>query len=152
MVRNSAQLQGGIIMASSSQQTGMQGVYLVAAELSQKGYVVSPTSRSAAGADLLVTDQSCNRAFSVQVKTNAKTFSFWLLSKKASEIISDTHIYILVNLRKSGSEKEFFILPSKVIAKKIYKSKSRTGSVWYSISYKDIEKYRDNWSVFGAPK
>ena len=58
-------------------------MYLVAAELAARGFIVSPTSRSAAGADLLVTDESCNRAFSVQVKTNARQFSYWLLSKKA---------------------------------------------------------------------
>lgn len=136
-------------MASLSQQTGMQGVYLCAAELSHRGFIVSPTSRSAAGADLLVTDQSCNKAFSVQVKTNAKTFGFWLLSKKSQEINSDTHVYILVNLRKNGS-KEFFVLPSRVITRKMFKEKSRTGTVWYAIAYKNVEKYRDKWSIFGA--
>lgn len=40
-------------MASKGQMTGMLGVYLVAAELSRLGFIVSPTSRSAAGADLL---------------------------------------------------------------------------------------------------
>ena len=66
-------------MASTGQQTGMRGVYLVAAELSRLGLIASPTSRSAIGADILVTDQLCSRSFSVQVKTNAKTFNFWLV-------------------------------------------------------------------------
>jgi hypothetical protein len=39
------------------------GVYLVAAELSYRGFIVSPTSRSAIGADLLVTDQECKRTW-----------------------------------------------------------------------------------------
>jgi hypothetical protein len=38
-------------MASKHQMTGMLGVYLVAAELSKHGFIVSPTSRSAAGED-----------------------------------------------------------------------------------------------------
>jgi hypothetical protein len=46
----------------------MRGVYLVASELARLGFIVSPTSRSAIGADLLVTNQSCKKAFSVQVK------------------------------------------------------------------------------------
>jgi hypothetical protein len=33
-----------------TQLTGMTGVYLAAAELSHRGFVVSPTSRSAKGA------------------------------------------------------------------------------------------------------
>ena len=56
---------------SKHELTGMRGVYLVAAELSARGLVASPTSRSAAGVDLLVTDERCARAFSVQVKTKS---------------------------------------------------------------------------------
>jgi hypothetical protein len=63
-------------MATSQQITGMQGVYLVAVELSERGFIVSPTSRGAAGADLLVTDQKCRSAYTVQVKTNKRTFGF----------------------------------------------------------------------------
>jgi len=59
--------------------TGIRGVYLVAAELAKRDYIASPTSRSAAGADLLVTDASMQRAFSVQVKTNGKAMNFWLV-------------------------------------------------------------------------
>lgn len=136
-------------MASKGQLTGMQGVYLVAAELSRNGFIVSPTSRSAAGADLLVTDHSCHHAFSVQVKTNAKAFGFWLLTQKAKNIISPSHVYVLVNLRKGGSEKEYYVVPSRIVAKQMFKSTSSTGSVWYAISVKDVETYRDKWSVFG---
>ena len=52
-------------MASKQQQSGMRGVYLVAAELVARGFIVSVTSRGAAGADLLVTDHTCARAWSV---------------------------------------------------------------------------------------
>jgi hypothetical protein len=52
-------------MAMQTQLTGMTGVYLAAAELSHLGFIVSPTSRSARGADLLVTDQGCRKAWSV---------------------------------------------------------------------------------------
>jgi hypothetical protein len=72
--------------------TGMLGVYLVAAELSKLGFIVSPTSRSAAGADLLVTDQECQKAWSVQVKTNRKAISYWLVGERARHIKSDSHV------------------------------------------------------------
>jgi len=60
----------------------MRGLYLVAAELSRLGFIVSPNARSAQGADLLVTDPECRRAMSVQVKTNARTFNLWLMGEK----------------------------------------------------------------------
>jgi hypothetical protein len=62
-------------MATTGQMTGMRGVYLVAAELTRLGFIVSPTSRSARGADLLVTDQECQKAWSVQVKTKSEPAS-----------------------------------------------------------------------------
>jgi hypothetical protein len=69
----------------------MRGVYLVAAEMSRLGFIASPTSRSALAADILITDQACQRAFSVQVKTNSTAASFWLVGKHIP--VSDTHIY-----------------------------------------------------------
>ena len=137
-------------MASIQQLTGMRGVYLVAAELSRLGFIASPTSRSAIGADILVTDQSCRNTFSVQVKTNARTFNFCLLTKKAKEQVSNNYIYVLVNLRhnKSGEMIEYFIVPSRVISERMVYSKNKN-SEWYAINLRDAEKYRDDWSVFG---
>jgi hypothetical protein len=55
-------------MATKQQMTGMLGAYLAAAELTQKGLIVSMTSRNARGADLLVADQDYKHTWSVQVK------------------------------------------------------------------------------------
>ena len=134
------------------QLTGMRGVYLVAAELSRLGFITSPTSRSAIGADILVTDQSCQRSYSVQVKTNAKVFSFWLLNKKVKDQVSKSHLYVFVNIRKQkvGESIEFYIVPSKVVAEKmIYEETPK--AKFYSISLKDVESYKDRWSLFGEP-
>lgn len=132
------------------QLTGMRGVYLVAAELSRLGFIASPTSRSAQGADILVTDQVCQRAFSVQVKTNAVTFGFWLTGKRTAA--ADTHVYVLVNLRsKDGNEKcEYFVVPSNVAEKIKIPSKTAKATFW-SIYRKDVLGYKDKWDVFGDP-
>lgn len=137
----------------SGQLTGMRGVYLVAAELSRLGFIASPTSRSAIGADILVTDQRCLRTYSVQVKTNARTFGFWLVGAKAREIQSETHIYVLVNLRRSklGENIEYFVVPSSVVAEKMVSSVSRSEAKteWHQLNIAEAEPYRDNWTVFG---
>jgi hypothetical protein len=137
-------------MASKQQLTGMRGVYLVAAELSRLGFIASPTSRSAIAADILATDQACKNAFSVQVKTNTRTFGFWLLTSKAKEQVSKTHIYVLVNLRRNrlGETTEYFVVPSKVVSDKMIYSRNKN-SDWWAINQKDVEEYRDKWSIFG---
>lgn len=57
-------------LMKSTYLSGMHGVYLVAAELTRRGLIVSPTLRNALAADLLATDQDCKMTWSVQVKTN----------------------------------------------------------------------------------
>ena len=103
------------------------------------------------GADILATDQACKNTFSVQVKTNARTFNFWLLTSKAKEQISKSHIYVLVNLRqnKSGERIEYFVVPSRVVSDKMVYSKNKN-SEWWAIYLKDVEQYRDKWSIFGV--
>ena len=136
-------------MASKTQMTGMLGVYLTAAELVKLGFIVSPTSRSALGADLLVTDQRCQKSWSVQVKTGCATVSFWLMSKDARHLQSPSHIYVFVYLPKKG-EPRFYVVPSRVVASAIRLSPRRsTGSVWHW--YKRDERYRDKWKLFGNP-
>jgi len=80
----------------------------------------------------------------VQVKTNARTFGFWLLSKKAKEQVSRSHIYALVNIRsrKDGERIEYYIVPSKIVADKI---KHRRGSEWWSIYRSKVEEFQDKW-------
>jgi hypothetical protein len=134
-------------MASKHQMTGMLGVYLVAAELSRLGFIVSPTSRSARGADLLVTDQECRKAWSVQVKTNSKPARFWLVNRNAETLISASHVYVFVNLR--GSERpEYVVVPSSHVASNL--SADAQGN-WCSFYRKDRLVEDEGWAIFDDP-
>ncbi len=143
-----------------NQITGMLGVYLTAAELTNRGFIVSPTSRSAAGADLLVTDQRCQRAFSVQVKTQRQAANFWLVGKKAREIKSPSHVYVFINLR-GDDRPDYLVVPSEVVAEKMYESKAKTGNLFYcfdrSVGKQFIvgngwsDKRGEGWEFFGNP-
>ena len=133
---------------ANGQIMGMRGVYLVAAELSKRGFIVSPTSRGAQGADLLVTDQMWLRAFTVQVKTDRRG-TFWLVGKKAKEVVSRSHVYVSVrirNLKKDGEVVEYYVVRSTMLSKLAYH-----GGDFASVKRVDIEKYKDKWSVFGDP-
>lgn len=117
----------------------------MAAELSRRGLIASPTSRSAIGADILVTDQGCSCAFSVQVKTNARTFDFWLLSAKAKKIASPSYVYVFVNIRpgKAGESIEYYVVPSAVVAEKMV-----SGANWHQFKLIDAKPYKDKWDIF----
>lgn len=126
----------------------MTGVYLVAAELSRRGFIASPTSRSAQGADILATDIECKKSFAVQVKSNATTFGFWLLGAKAKTFKAKTLIYAFVNIRKDRTD--FYLVPSSFVANNVHESKpSMTRqSAWHAIRLEKVEKYKDNWKIF----
>lgn len=134
-------------MASRQQMTGMLGVYLVAAELSRRELIVSPTSRSAAGADLLVTDQDCAKAWSVQVKTNRKKAAFWLVGERAQTLISPSHLYVFVNIL--GEQRpEFLVIASRDVASRIKPSVSKTGLIWYEFHRAAWPNPGEGWELF----
>ena len=138
-------------MASKGQFTGMTGAFLVAAQLSARKLVASTTSRSAAGADILVTDENCFVAFPVQVKTNSKSAGFWILGSKEPSDGSKSHVYAFVNLgidQNGDVTGDYYLIPSRII-KRIARY---GGENWknYSVYRADIEKYRNNWAIFDA--
>jgi hypothetical protein len=131
----------------------MQGVFLAAAELTHRGFVVSLTARNAFGADLLVTDDQCQHAWSVQVKTNQDTSAnFWLLNAHCENLKSDSHVYVFVAL--NGNQRpSFLVVPSGIVAKNVWKETAKTGSVWYSFSRDTKWDHKDEgWEEsFGSP-
>ena len=136
-------------MASKSQMTGMLGVYLAAAELTKRGFIVSPTSRSAAGADLLLTDSDCQKAFSIQVKSDQTKSGFFLVGKKCKTAVSRSHVYVFVKLRsskKTGDSVRYYVVPSKKVAELAWHDER-----FPSIRIDVIAKYENKWSVFGDP-
>jgi hypothetical protein len=136
-------------MASKGQLTGMRGVYLAANMLAKHGLLASPTSRSAVGADILATDQMCANAWSIQVKTNNSSSNFWLLGKKTKEFVSESHVYVLVNIKtskKTGESIEYFVVPSKVVARRM----NAPDSDWPAIYRDKVEDFRDGWSLFAS--
>ena len=134
-------------MASKGQQTGMRAVFLVAAELVDRDFIVSLTSRNGFGADLLVTNEACTRAYSVQVKANRRSRSFWLLGEKTKGLASRSHVYVFVNLDASGKH-EYYVVPSREVTRRMRTTRRKTGSIWYSFYEQDAHKYRDAWHLF----
>ena len=133
-------------MQAGKHMTGMLGVYLTAAELTKRGFIVSPTSRSAFGADLLVTDQRCRKAWSVQVKANRKLALGWILNPHVADSHSESHIYVFVNLEEEEHPK-YWIVPSAVVAHIHKHHESKTGrSDWYWIGQKEMSGYDGKWS------
>jgi hypothetical protein len=134
---------GGV---ASRQQTGMRGVFLVAAELSGRGFIVSVTSRNALGADLLVTDQKCKQAWSVQVKTSSDPTKYWLVGERAETVKSRSHIYVFVGLWTEPPE--YHVVTSEFVAAHVHKDECKSGTLC-SFDPSDPKPDFEGWELFG---
>ena len=139
-------------MASKGQLIGMRGAYLAAAEFARLGFIASLTSRSAAGADILATTHDCNRAFSVQVKAKGAKGPYFMLGKRAKEIRSKTHFYVLVHIRskKNIETIDYYIVPAAFVVR----HSVPTNPNWtngFLLHLNKLERYKNNWGLFGSP-
>lgn len=108
-------------LSIESTLVGVAGEYLVAGELTMRGYLASITLRNSRGVDILASNSDASRAISVQVKSNKSGKPVWLLSKKSETFYADNHFYVFVALNQLGSRPNYHIVPSMEVAKQISK-------------------------------
>lgn len=91
---------------------GIAGAHFVAAELSQRGYIATVTSRNTEGIDVLASSVDGLKTVSIQVKTSSaeqrKKFSrSWILQKKHENIFSDNFFYVFCGFKTHQRETRF---------------------------------------------
>lgn len=96
--------------------TGIAGEYLVAGELSRRGYIASITLRNTRGIDILASNATATRQIAIQVKTNQGSKPAWVLNEKAETFYADDLFYVFVNLKSAEERPDFYVVPSKVVA------------------------------------
>ncbi len=137
---------------------GVAGEYLVAGELSLRGFIASISLRNSRGIDIIASNAEATRSISIQVKTNSFGRNKWILNKKAEQYFSDNHYYVFVSLKVLGERPDYYIVPSTVVAKHVRTSHSqwlqgrkRDGSMHKDSAirnFMDIEnKYKEAWHL-----
>lgn len=129
---------------SKTQLAGLAGTYLIAAELTLKGFIATVTSRNAKAVDILAYNPSQKKTIEIQVKTNSED-STWEVDwgvKGAKEIKSATLYYAFVKLQK-GTPHKIYLVKSKDVAKNL--KTARGGWEWFRVKEKDMLK----WEQFG---
>lgn len=145
----------------SSILVGVSGEYLVAGELSLRGYIASITLRNSRGIDIVASVSNGKSSISIQVKANSNGRNSWLLSKASEEFYSKNHYYIFVALQELGERSKFYIVPSKEVAEQIkaaheewLKNPGRNGFPrrdtpmrTFSITDDNNNKYYEKWNL-----
>jgi hypothetical protein len=139
---------------------GVTGEYLVAAELSRRGYIASISLRNTRGMDILVTNQEGTHSVTIQVKTSQKEKKSWLLSETSESFVPDNHYYVFVQLGALLERAHFHIVPSSAVAKFTREDhagwlarpgRSGAGHVDNAMrKFRDPEgRYLEKWEVLG---
>lgn len=138
--------------------SGVSGEYFVAAELSRKGYIASITLRNTKGVDILCSNSTATKYAGIQVKTNKGSRNIWVLNEKCETYFAKNLFYVFVKLNNNEKEPEFFVVPSRVVAKfartnheRWVGTLGRNGKQHINNSMRkfiDIKgKYRDRWDL-----
>ena len=127
-------------MKLESTLVGVAGEYLVAAELSMRGYIASITLRNSRGIDILASSPDGERSVSIQVKTNSSGSPTWMLNKKSEDYFSEDHFYVFVALTEIGQRPNFYVAPSEIVATFIRKYHQE----WLTGVKKDGSRRRDS--------
>jgi Holliday junction resolvase-like predicted endonuclease len=131
---------------------GVAGEYMVASELTLRGYIASITLRNSRGIDIIATTKDSQRSISVQVKTNSSGEAKWLLTKSSENFFSKTHYYVFVALKGIGIRSDFYIVPSQFVADSIRNGHSNwlKGKKTDGTSRKDsaMRNFRDKNNIF----
>jgi hypothetical protein len=93
---------------------GVAGEYLVAAELSRRGYVATLTLRNTRGIDILASNTDATKVVGIQVKTGQRGTPNWILAKKAEHDVAENLFYVFVSL-PPGQPAGFHIVPRSVV-------------------------------------
>lgn len=143
----------------SGVQVGITGEYLVAAELSRRGYVATLTLRNTRGIDILASNLDATQSVGIQVKTSQGARPDWMMHKKAEADLAENLFYVFVFLAPENSA-NFYVVPRKVVAKyvreshaKWLKTPGRQGQAHKDSDmrrYKDpSHEYKDRWNILG---
>lgn len=100
-------------------QVGVAGEYLVAGELSLRGYLAGVTLRNTKETDIIASTNDGTRAVNIQVKSNQNGKDEWMLSKGAEAFSHPNCFYVFVAFKELGERARFFIVPSHVVSESI---------------------------------
>jgi hypothetical protein len=118
----------------------LAGEYFVAAELARMGHIALITLRNTDKVDILASNAEGTRTVSLQVKTQSGRGTRWPLHHKAEKLQSPSLFYVFVTLKTTGTNPDYYIVPSRTVAKEVRENHKR----WLATPGRKGQAHRDN--------
>jgi hypothetical protein len=142
---------------------GTAGEYLVAAQLSLRGWLATVTLKNAPGTDVLAQHQDTGVICAIQTKTMTASKDFRLTTKDERPARGNEW-FVLVDLKGTyGDETEYFVLPRSLASAIVYcghrhwlqtpgrKGQAHNDNTLRAISPSGVDAYRDRWDLLLGP-
>jgi hypothetical protein len=141
----------------STIQVGVAGEYLVAGELSRRGFIAAVTLRNTRGIDILVSKPGGTKSATIQVKTSLNPTTSWQLNKTDETPKGPNHYYVFVVLNGRDGHPEYHIVRGDVVIRckdeheEWLKGKKRDGTARKDsdrrvFQPRQDENFRDRWN------
>ena len=131
----------------NNQVTGNIGLFYACFQLSKLGWNVLPTSRNAAGIDLIIYSQDSKRKIAIQIKTLSKPNPV-PLGKSLDKLIGD---YLIIVSNATREIPDVYIYKIEDVKNNCHKGTSKKGIISYWLqpnSYKN-PSLLNNWDIIG---
>lgn len=126
-------------MTRATGLTGAAGEYYVAAELSLRGWLATPTIKNAPGTDVLAQYREKGILVAIQTKTASMGNQFMLNEGIERPSSASNEWIVLVKLGKLGTQPRFFVVPHDHVAAASYAQHQR----WLKTPGKNGQKHND---------
>ena len=125
------------------QMTGLAGEFFVAAELLKRKLQVSVTFGNAKSIDLFAINENGSK-YTVQVKS-VRTRNYFPIPRTAIKL---EQVYVFVILNQPGQPVDYFIARGEQLLEHELTKRFLNDPNVPGIRYKDLESFRNQWSVF----
>jgi hypothetical protein len=132
------------ITRNDSGYRGNASQFFIAGELCRRGYIALVTIGNCPNTDILCSNVDASKFIHIQVKTYVPGNKTCSLTKKAEIDYGDTFIWIIGGIPPpdSNMDFEYYIIPSKVLAKNIMDSHA----IWVNTPGKKGQKHNGDTS------
>lgn len=150
-------------MTCATGLTGAAGEYYVAAELSLRGWLATPTIKNAPGTDVLAQYREKGILVAIQTKTASMGNQFMVHESIERSSAADNEWVVLVKLHELGTRPSFFILPHDHVAAAAYaqhrrwlgtpgrEGKQHNDTARRMLIAKQFVGYEDRWDLLLRP-
>jgi hypothetical protein len=122
-------------------RTGVAGEFLVAGEISKRGWIATLTAKNTPDVDVLAAQPEGDSYARIQVKTRTPAYKYAFRVAKV-RLTGERDFFVFVDLGGVDERPRYYVVPAAEVARLIKSEQVRTN---------DLAEYEDRWDLLDGP-